>query len=354
MSPLVSLLLLCYASAIAAALSWQRHSLPLSGELVLTDVHSVLSGSSVQTYATGEAGVLLKQVNPISAAANATPWTISLDTSFPFYWYGVYTWPDAPNETLISGFYDGDSKAYGIIQFTEDGGATWSNDTVIDAHAWGGGPIEFAGNDGIMPSTSGSAMWRTSTGGKRASDWTEVVPDSQNWHAGDFVFDGDGYVAIAGSSFCNSTDFGGSWECSSSEDASGMDGGIACSGAAPGEGLCLTGGGEIEPAVLGWVHVSHDGGNTWGPRSLNSAFPIRSVLAVNASSGLTLFAAGGNFFSGVGGVYASFDAGKTWDLSLDLGEEVKACRPVKVMDALTRVFCVSAGPNQGSVVSVDL
>lgn len=343
--------LLCCAAA-SAALDWQRHTLPLTGELVLTDVHAVLSGSNVQTYATGEGGVLLKQSNPISAVANSTPWTVMLDTSYPYYWYGVYTWPDNPNTTLISGFFDGNSKAYGIIQFTEDGGATWSNDTVIDAHAWGGGPIEFSGDDGLLPSTSGSAMWRTSNGGKTASDWTEVIPDSQNWHAGDFVFDGDGYVAIAGSSFCNSSDFGKSWRCSTSEDASGMDGGIACSSAATGEGLCLTGGGEIMPNVLGWVHVSIDGGRTWGPRALTSAFPIRSVLAVNASTGLTLIAAGGNFYSAVGGIYVSIDAGTTWNLSLDLGEEVKACRAVLISN-VTRVYCVSAGSKQGSIVSAD-
>lgn len=333
-------------------LSWLLYTLPLRGELVLTDVHSVFDGADTITYACGEGGVLLKHKAP-ATSFNSTAFTVSLNTGFPYYWYGVYTWPDAPNTTLLSGFYDGNGKAYGIVQFTEDGGSTWSNDTIIDAHEWGGGPIEFAGSkEGLMPSTSGTSVWRTSTGGRSAKDWVEVTPDSQNWHAGDYVWDGDGFAAIAGSSFCNSSDFGTSWACSSAEDTlSGMDGGIACSGEAPGVGVCLTGGGEISPAVAGWVHVSANGGKTWGPRALTATFPIRSVIALPN----LLIAAGGNFFSAVGGVYVSSDNGASWELSLDLGQEVKACRalPIPALK-VTRVWCVSAGQGGGSIVSADV
>ena len=68
-----------------------------------------------------------------------------------------------------------------------------------------------------------------------------------------------------------------------------------------------------------------------------------------------LIAAGGNFFSGVGGIYASEDLGATWVLTLDLGEEVKACRALALPGgAGTRVYCVSAGPRGGSIVSADV
>lgn len=344
--------------AASLSLSWLFHSQPLTGELVLTDIHAIILPTlpTLQAYATGEGGVLLKLLAPLSLPANATPWRTSLDASFPLYFYGVYTWPEAPNATLVSGFFDGNGRSFGILQYTADGGATWANETILDAQSWGGGPIEFAGEEGLMQSTAGGKMWRTSTGGRRARDWAPVVPNADNWHSGDFVWDGDGYAAVAGSDFCNSTDYGSSWRCFPAFDASGMDGGIACSDPAPGAGVCITGGGEISPAVSGWVHLSRDGGRSWGPRALTAAFPIRTLLAVPAAQAgapTLLLAAGGNYFSSAGGVYASLDEGATWQLSLDLGQEVKACRAVKLPTGRTRIFCVSAGQRGGSIVSCD-
>lgn len=177
------------AAAAAAPLKWSRHKLPLSGELVLTDVHAVLEGGRVLALATGEAGVVLKLNESASVAAPA--WTTLLDTSFPSYWYGAYVF-DA-HTYLISGFIDGDGVAYGVVAFTDDGGATWGNDTRIDpcgksVCAWGGGPIEFANaTEGYMPSTSGESAWRTQAGGRNASEWTEIVPGAGQWHAGDYL-----------------------------------------------------------------------------------------------------------------------------------------------------------------------
>src|SRR4051812_18236564 len=96
LSPLITLL------SSAAALNWQRNGVPISGQLVLTDVHAVWdnSTSTVVAYATGEGGVLLKLSNS-PAGIQAANWSVTLDTSFPFYWYGVYSW-DA-NTTIISG-----------------------------------------------------------------------------------------------------------------------------------------------------------------------------------------------------------------------------------------------------------
>ena len=170
------------------SLEWIHHKLPLSGELVLTDIHAVISSQSVITaYATGEAGVLLKLRDP-DPSSPPPPWSIALDTSFPLYWYGVYSFDE--NHTLLSGFLDGSGKAYGIVQETFDGGETWTNDTIIDKSQWGGGPIQFADElHGLMPSTSGSVMWRTTNGGHLAKDWEEVTPSEGNWHSGDFIFE---------------------------------------------------------------------------------------------------------------------------------------------------------------------
>lgn len=342
------------AGCASAAVAWNKHAQPLAGELVLTDVHAVYDTASdhVTALATGEAGVLLKLSAPAASAgggAGAAAWTTLLDTSFPTYWYGCFLF--SATNYLLSGFIDGDGAAFGVLTTSVDGGQSWANDSVIDPHAWGGGPIEFASqSEGFMPSTAGGVAWRTSSGGRAFKDWHEIVPDSQNWHAGNYVYDGSGRIVLAGSSDCNSSDFGETWRCVAPVDISGIDSGIACSGL-----LCVVGGGEISPAVQGWTHVSKDGGQTWtSARALTAPFPIRTVLAVpTAGQPLpTLVAAGGNFFSGVGGAFSSADGGATWTQDLSIGEEVKACRAL-ALPAATRVYCVSAGSAAGGIFSAD-
>ena len=60
-----------------------------------------------------------------------------------------------------------------------------------------------------------------------------------------------------------------------------------------------------------------------------------------------MVAAGGDFFSGVGGVYTSVDQGATWQLSIDTGVEMAAC----ATSAQTNVIvCVGSAKNKRSVV----
>ena len=169
-----AVLLLSAICAHTSALVWTRHLIPLSGELVLTDVHAVIAGDRIISVVTGESGVALKLDAPVSGNASATPWTTLLDESFPFYFYGVFVF-DALNY-LLSGFIDGSGQSYGVVSFTTDGGNSWTNDSKIDPSAWGGGPIEFASPlEGWMPSTSGASAWRTQSGGRSVADWTEIV-----------------------------------------------------------------------------------------------------------------------------------------------------------------------------------
>jgi hypothetical protein len=339
----------------ASALTWVRHQLPLSGPLVLTDVHAALEGDRVVALVTGEAGVLLRLDVASSAPPAGSAWAALANQGADVYWYGAYVFN--ASSYLISGFIDGGGTAYGVVSYSEDGGSTWGRDTKIDpcsqsVCAWGGGPIQFASAlEGYMPSTSGESAWRTQAGGRNASAWREVVPAKGQWHAGDYVYDGTGFIAVAGSVDCNSTDFAETWSCSAPVDASGMDSGIACAGS-----HCITGGGEISPAVLGWVHVSADGGRSYAPqRALNAPYPIRTLQAVPSDTNVPiLIAAGGNFFSRVGGVFSSVDGGKQWALDIDLGEEVKACRALNLpAQRVTRVFCVSAGAS-GAIISADV
>ncbi len=124
-------------------ITWRRNALPLSGELVLTDIHAALDPASglVHAMATGEGGLVLASVAP--PGAPAPNWTLAADFGYPLYFYGVYVFN--AREALVTGFLDGAGASYGVVMYTADGGARWSNDTRMDAGAdWGGGPIEFA------------------------------------------------------------------------------------------------------------------------------------------------------------------------------------------------------------------
>lgn len=86
MAPLMRCIVAVCAASRIAAVTWQKHAIPLAGELVLTDVHGAYDAGSdtVVVVATGEGGVVLKLAAP---AANATgAWVVLLDTSFPLYW----------------------------------------------------------------------------------------------------------------------------------------------------------------------------------------------------------------------------------------------------------------------------
>jgi hypothetical protein len=61
---------------------------------------------------------------------------------------------------------------------------------------------------------------------------------------------------------CVSLDRGSSFTCNPHAVDSVFDGGIAIDVKS---GLGLTGGGELSPALSGWVHRSTDGGSTWSP-----------------------------------------------------------------------------------------
>ena len=63
-----------------SSLTWIKHDLPLSGELVLTDVHAIIEDSRIIALASGEEGVLLKLDVPVDQHGNYT-WETLLDSS---------------------------------------------------------------------------------------------------------------------------------------------------------------------------------------------------------------------------------------------------------------------------------
>ena len=94
--------------------------------------------------------------------------------------------------------------------------------------------------------------------------------------------------------------------------------------------------------------MSNDDGVTFNAtRCLTSPYPIRSVLALPSGH---LIAAGGNYYSGVGGIWESVDRGRTWGNTLSITAEIKACRAVPMKTA-TRVLCVCTA---GDVYTTDV
>jgi hypothetical protein len=117
----------------------------------------------------------------------------------------------------------------------------------------------------------------TSDGGAAAGDWSAVVDTTDGaWFGLEFNFLKNEHARATGPDFCQST----------------------------------------------------NAGAAWSGRTLDSPWPIREVLFLNKKTG---WAAGGNIYSGVGGIYFSGDGGNTWSLDVNTGAEMDACatRPVK-------------------------
>lgn len=352
-------------SSVSNSTQWIRHSTPNTGETVFTDVHVILSQQhpdSLLGYVSGELGTLIKLNTSIDTAIPTWSYT-NLPVDPTTYPYGVYAFPDETT-VMLAGFVDSSSDDSGFIQYSRDAGNSWENRTEVGKLDWCNGPITLFDDQqhGILPSGAGLILWVTKNGGKQASDWLPVKPDPVNggWHSGDYLTNSSGYVKIVGATDCTSYTYGQTWvsPCPNSIDPD-ADGGISCY-----KNICTIGGGEISPNVSGWVHLSMDGGNTWAQRVLNSPFPIRTVEVVGdwiskpPNTPPLLIAAGGNFFSRIGGVFTSIDNGKTWQQDLDTnGEEIKSCRGLNLVRnnrSYFRLYCVSAGQSQGSVYSTDI
>ena len=106
------------------------------------------------------------------------------------------------------------------------------------------------------------------------------------------------------------------------------------------------GGGEISPEVEGWLHRTTDGGKTWSGRTLDDPWPIREIRFVTPNIG---WAAGGNIYSKVGGMYFSRNGGKTWSLDANTGAEMDACDS-KPVGTKFQVWCAGYNSSLTGVV----
>ncbi len=252
-------------------------------------------------YIAGELGIVYKTTN------GGAQWTQNMSLGYPYYWYGVEAL--SPNSVVISGFQN--QTGEGIVRWTQDGGATWGSTLTVDPTAWLD-KIRFGdAQHGLASTIAGGDVVCTSNGGLTAPDWTRVAADPGNWFAGNFTFLADRRVFLTGIHFCRSTDGGASWAVLPSADQ-------VFDGAAEflDPSLGFTGGGSISPQAQGWVHRTTNGGDSWTGRLLTTPYPIRTVRFATAQRG---WAAGGNIYSGGGGIWGTTDGGNTWNLEMDTG-----------------------------------
>ncbi len=246
-------------------------------------------------------------------------WTLKMNLGFPYYWYGV----DAltPDTVVISGFNNQGDIHSGVIRWSFDGGNTWTNDIVLTVPTAGVGWLTrihfFDQNNGIVSNEFSGGFYYTTTGGKDSTAWTYVLVNSDlGWFAGNIDADANGNVYTTGIHFAHSNDFGVNWTSGPSVDPT-FDGGVDFNDNDLQKGM--TGGGEISPSVLGWVHKTDDGGSTWSARLNTFPFPIR---AVNYFSDSLAFAFGGSINQDQGAIYSTTDEGTTWNLDISTNAEM--------------------------------
>jgi photosystem II stability/assembly factor-like uncharacterized protein len=103
------------------------------------------------------------------------------------------------------------------------------------------------------------------------------------------------------------------------------------------------------PNVEGWIHLTTNSGRTWTGRVLDGPWPIRSILFLNKDTG---WATGGNFYTGVCGMYFSTDGGNTWLVDATTNAEMGSCAQHTVPRA-HQIWCagfLGTGQNYSGVI----
>lgn len=315
------------------------HTWQLLATLPGAVIHDISFPTPTLGYAVGEHGQVWKTTNAGKA------WTLVLNSDINDYFYGV----DAltVKDIVISGFYDSATTQAGVFRWSHDGGLTWTGDLAFGPQ-WLQRVRFVKGQDGlIMNLANGISPTNaefTTTGGKALNNWKQAVSNpSGAWFDAQFSLLPNLHARSSGINFCSSATGGSQWNCAPSVD-SVFDGPTFFLN----DTLGWVGGGEISPNVEGWVHVTTNGGKTWTTRTLDGPWPIRSILFLNANIG---WATGGNFFSGVGGIYFSSNGGKTWTVDSTTGAEMGSCAQQPVAHK-HQLWCAGfeASPSLNSVI----
>ncbi|HEV8112358.1 MAG TPA: hypothetical protein VGR31_06250 [Planctomycetota bacterium] len=306
------------AAPRSALATWQPMNVP--GGVY---VRAISMGTSQVGFAAGELGIVLKTVD------GGSNWTTILNQGFPYYWYGCHAF-DA-NTVVVSGFQN--QSGDGVLRWSDDGGAHWSADVVLPAGAgvrWLDRVRFLDLNRGIVENSWSGGVDHTTTGGRTPADWTFTQP-SPNWYIGTFTFLDDARVWMSGYDFEFSPDATSTWSNYSGTTAI-FDGPNSIHQ----NGIGFTGGGSISPTVAGWVYKTANAGHDFTASPvLSTAYPIRALLTFDTQRA---WAAGGNVFSGVGGIWGTIDGGSSWNLEQNVGNEINDLQWVRVDANTVNVF----------------
>lgn len=302
-------------------------------------IHDVSFASPLVGFAAGEHGLVYKTID------GGNTWNVALSSDTNDYFYGVQA--ISAKDIIVSGFYDSATLQQGAYRWSHDGGKTWTADLNLGKMSML--KVRFAkGVDGLIlnladGSTPTGAEY-TSNGGKAVVDWKHAVANpSGAWFDPGYSLLTNLHARASGINFCTSLTGGSSWGCVPSVD-SVFDGPVFFLDDLRG----WVGGGEIAPAVEGWMHATTDGGKTWTARTLDGPWPIRSVLFLTTKVG---WAAGGNIYTGVGGIYFTSDGGQTWTVDATTGAEMGSCTQ-RGVSGKRKIWCAGfqAGSGYSSVI----
>ncbi|MEM9556668.1 MAG: hypothetical protein AAGC60_20580 [Acidobacteriota bacterium] len=200
------------------------------------------------------------------------------------------------------------ASPFGPLLGTTDGGASWVSTALFTLP-----PTAIAAVDGLLLTTlesqggTGPGVLRSTDGGL---SWTAGEGlDAANWAQIDAIGgSSDAALAVAGPRILRTDDGGESWRLLFDSG----DGVLLDLTAAPSAPSVLYAGGRAGGERL-WRSV--DGGTSWEPRSGDLVEELVSIVAVDPQNPDHLLVSAG--FLGADGLYASADAGATWDLVLD-------------------------------------
>jgi photosystem II stability/assembly factor-like uncharacterized protein len=289
-------------------------------------------------YIVTELGAVYKTTN------GGNSWEIKMNLGFPYYWYGVHAL--SPDTVVIAGFNNQANIRSGVVKWTFNGGNNWSGNisvSIPQGVGWLSKIHFFDSNKGIVMAEFSGGAYYTINGGKDSSSWNYVqINQDLAWFAGNIDVQGNGNCYATGIHFAKSTNFGVNWISGPSAD-NVFDGGVDFLDNNNLKGW--TGGGQISPSVSGWTHRTLDGGSSWSPRLYDYPFPIRTVKFFNDSIG---FAAGGNVFQDVGGIYSTINGGLNWTLDVNAFAEMFSLDYKQASSDSIDVWCVgSTGGSSG-------
>jgi photosystem II stability/assembly factor-like uncharacterized protein len=299
------------------------------------------------SFATPLVGYIVSELGAVYKSTNGGDnWTLIMNLGFPYYWYGVHAL--TADTVVIAGFNNQGDIHSGVLRWSFDGGATWTNDIILHIPPPGVGWLSrihfFDGNRGIVSAEFSGGMHYTTNGGKDTTSWNYVQINSDlGWFAGNIDTDTSGNIFTTGIHFAHSSDYGTNWTSGPSGD-NVFDGGVDFLDDLL---IGLTGGGQISNPVSGWTHKSSDGGQSWSQRLYSFPYPIRAVKLFNDTLGLAF---GGNLYQEAGGIYITTDGGLNWNLDINTAAEMFSYNVITTSPSSMDVWCVgSTGGSTGFI-----